>query len=60
MTHLKGIPSIISPELLKILAEMGHGDVLVLADANFPSTSVGLHCPRGIIRADGIFSYFRA
>ena len=30
---LKGIPSIISPELLKILMEMGHGDTIVIADA---------------------------
>ncbi len=32
---LKGIPSILSPELLKTLMEMGHGDELVLADGNF-------------------------
>ena len=38
---LKGISPIISPELLKIIAEMGHGDELVLADANFPGTSSG-------------------
>ena len=37
---LKGISPIISPELLKIIAEMGHGDELVLADANFPGTSI--------------------
>jgi len=36
---LRGIPRIISPQLLKILAEMGHGDELVLADANFPAQS---------------------
>ena len=33
---LKGISPIISPELLKALAEMGHGDELVIADGNFP------------------------
>ena len=38
---LKGISPILSPELLKILAEMGHGDELVLADGNFPGTSIG-------------------
>ena len=38
---LKGIPHIIPPELLKILCEMGHGDRLVIADANFPAQSVG-------------------
>ena len=33
---LKGIPKIISPELLKILCEMGHGDELTIGDGNFP------------------------
>ncbi len=36
---LKGIPSIISPNLMKVLMEMGHGDEIVLADGNFPSAS---------------------
>ena len=45
---LKGIPSILSPELLKILMEMGHGDELVIADGNFPSAS---HAQR-LIRLD--------
>ncbi len=36
---LKQIPKIISPELIKILMEMGHGDEIVLADANFPCAS---------------------
>ena len=47
---LKGISQIISPELLKILCEMGHGDEIVIADANFPSSSVG----QRVVRADGI------
>lgn len=47
---LKGISPLISPELLKALDEMGHGDEIVLADANFPSESVG----KRVIRADGI------
>ena len=47
---LKGISPLISPELLKILCEMGHGDEIVLADANFPSQSMG----RNAVRADGI------
>jgi L-fucose mutarotase/ribose pyranase (RbsD/FucU family) len=34
---LKGINPIISPALLKLLAEMGHGDEIVLADAHFPA-----------------------
>ena len=46
---LKGISPIISPELLKIIAEMGHGDELVLSDANFPGTSIGPKC----VRCDG-------
>lgn len=48
---LKGISPLLSPELLKILCEMGHGDYLVLADANFPSCSVGANAK--VIRADG-------
>lgn len=47
---LKGIAKVISPELLKILSEMGHGDEIVIADANFPSASMG----KRVIRADGI------
>ena len=38
---LKKIPKILSPELVKILMEMGHGDEIVLADGNFPSESMG-------------------
>jgi len=34
---LKGIPPIISPELLYAMSQMGHGDELVLADSNFPA-----------------------
>ena len=48
---LKGIPKIISPELLKVLAEMGHSDTIVLADGNFPAESVGKNSI--VIRADG-------
>ena len=48
---LKGIPPIISPELLKILCEMGHSDTIVIADGNFPSESVGKNAK--VIRADG-------
>ena len=46
---LKNIPSILSPELLKILMEMGHGDEIVIADGNFPAASIA----RRLIRADG-------
>ncbi len=48
---LKGISPIISPELLKALAEMGHGDELVIADGNFPCHSVGKNAV--VVRADG-------
>jgi len=37
---LKGIDPLLSPELLKVLAEMGHGDEIVLADANFTAASL--------------------
>ncbi|MGB4609550.1 MAG: L-fucose mutarotase [Saccharofermentanales bacterium] len=47
---LKNIPKNISPELLKILAEMGHGDELVLADGNFPAEEMG----RKVVRCDGL------
>jgi L-fucose mutarotase len=47
---LKGISPVISPGLLKIMAEMGHGDELVLADAHFPGHTF---C-KTVIRADGI------
>jgi L-fucose mutarotase len=46
---LKGVPAILSPDLLKILAEMGHGDEIVIGDGNFPAASVA----RRLIRADG-------
>ena len=47
---LKGISPAISPELLKVLAEMGHGDELILADAHFPAYSFN----KNILRADGV------
>lgn len=46
---LKNIPPILSPELLKTLSEMGHGDEIVLGDANFPAEALA----RRIVRADG-------
>lgn len=48
---LKGIPQILSPELLCALDQMGHGDELVIADGNFPCHSVGKNSI--VIRADG-------
>ena len=47
---LKGIPKNLSPELLKILMEMGHGDEIVIADGNFPSASNA----KRLVRADGL------
>jgi L-fucose mutarotase len=49
---LKGIPSVISPELMHLLMSMGHGDEMVLADGNFPAESNA----RRIIRADGLIA----
>ena len=46
---LKGIPDILSPDLLKVLAEMGHGDEIVLADGNFPAASMATR----LLRSDG-------
>lgn len=48
---LKGIPSILSPELLKVLCEMEHSDRLVIADGNFPAESMGKDAV--VIRMDG-------
>lgn len=47
---LKGIHPALSPKLLKVLAEMGHGDEIVLSDAHFPAHQ--LHSK--VIRADGL------
>jgi L-fucose mutarotase len=47
---LKGISPLISPELLAVLARMGHGDELVLADAHFPGETVN----KRVLRADGL------
>ena len=48
---LKGIPKILSPELLMVLAEMGHSDRLVISDGNFPAESMGKDAI--VIRCDG-------
>lgn len=37
---LIGISRLISPDLIKILMEMGYGDEIVVADANFPAASI--------------------
>ncbi len=46
---LKGIPSILSPDLLKILMEMGHGDEIVIGDGNFAAASLA----QRLVRCDG-------
>ena len=46
---LKGIPSILPPELLKILMEMGHGDEIVISDGNFPAANYA----QRLVRCDG-------
>ena len=48
---LKGIPQILSPELLKVLCEMGHSDKLVISDGNFPAETLGKDAV--VIRCDG-------
>ena len=47
---LKGLSPYLSPELLKTLAEMGHGDEIILADAHFPGHTYG----QRVLRADGV------
>jgi len=49
---LKGIDPLLSPDLLKLLAEMGHDDALVLADANFTAMSLGVGKP--VLRLPGV------
>ncbi|XP_058400337.1 fucose mutarotase isoform X3 [Diceros bicornis minor] len=53
MVVLKGVPAVLSPELLFALARMGHGDEIVLADVNFPTSAV-CRCGPEEIRADGL------
>ena len=48
---LKNIPEIISPQLLKVLSEMGHSDRVVISDGNFPAESMGKDST--VIRCDG-------
>ena len=47
---LKGIPPVVSPDLLKTLAEMGHGDEIVISDAHFPAHTMNAR----VLRADGL------
>ena len=47
---LKGVSPLISPELLKVLSEMGHGDEIVFSDAHFPAKSLN----HNVLRLDGV------
>jgi L-fucose mutarotase len=49
---LRGIHPLLGPELLHALRTMGHGDEIVIADANFPASTLG--CP--VVRADGVLA----
>ena len=50
---LKGISPVVSPDLLKTLAEMGHGDEIVFSDAHFPAHAFG-RADAIVLRADGL------
>lgn len=47
---LLGVPKILSGDLLKILCDMGHGDEIVIADANFPAET----CGKRVVRCSGV------
>jgi L-fucose mutarotase len=51
---LKNIPKILSPELLSVLCEMGHNDVIVLGDGNFPGSGICREGGAKLVRADGL------
>ena len=46
---LNGIPKILSPDLVKVLMEMGHADEIVISDGNFPAVT----CGQRVVRCDG-------
>ncbi len=48
---LRGIPKILSPELLKVLSEMGHSDRIIISDGNFPAETMGKNSI--VVRCDG-------
>ena len=51
---LRGIPDCLSPELLKVLSEMGHGDTIVIADAFYPSANLAKKADGILVRADAV------
>ena len=50
---LKNIPDVISPRLLRILSEMGHGNQIVIADGNFPATDIAANTKGGLVEYYG-------
>ncbi len=60
---LKGINKLLIGDILKILSDMGHGDELVIADANFPADSIATRLIRmpgidGVRAAEAVLSVF--
>ena len=51
---LKNIPAVLSPELLKVLCEMGHSDRICIGDGNFPGAAMAKAEGAILLRADGI------
>ncbi|HRX57867.1 MAG TPA: RbsD/FucU domain-containing protein [Eubacteriales bacterium] len=51
---LLNVPKLLSPELLKAICEMGHGDKILLADGNYPGKSAAARCGAQFVRADGL------
>ncbi|CQH62290.1 L-fucose mutarotase [Yersinia enterocolitica] len=51
---LKTISPLLSPQLLKTLAEMGHGDEIIFSDAHFPAHAIGKNGGPQVIHADGL------
>ncbi|MCL4148549.1 UNVERIFIED_CONTAM: hypothetical protein GTU68_050195 [Idotea baltica] len=58
---LRNIPPILSPDLLHALRAMGHGDDIVIADANFPATALASRCCRldGVSATDALEAILR-
>lgn len=54
---LKGIPAVLSPEMLEALAEMGHGDMIVIGDAYFAAKTMAKANNNLLVRADGINAF---
>lgn len=54
---LKGIPAVLSPEMLEALAEMGHGDMIVIGDAYFAAKTMAKTNNNRLVRADGINAF---